>query len=255
MRKEINSIKNKTVCEAKKLKQKKYREQTGMFLSEGYRNVLDSMKKAEPETVFVQKDCNLHIPDTKNSYIVSKEVFAQICDTNTPQGVAAVFSIPKERKITVFRVLLLHGVSDPGNLGTILRTALATGFTDVVLDERCADIYSPKVVRSAMSALFSLNLIRVKDLTDTVLDLKKMKYTVYAAALTDEAVSVYDTAFSKKTALIFGSEAHGISDELLAISDIVYIIPMNSEIESLNVAVAAGVSMYECQRQNNFANK
>ncbi len=247
--KEITSVKNKTVNEIKKLKQKKYRSQMGIFLAEGYRNVCDSMQKAVAEMLFVQEGFVEPIPPCENTYLVTKEVMQELSDTDTPQGIAAVFSIPKEEKISSGRILLLNGVSDPGNMGTILRTALAAGFTDIILDEKCADVYSPKVIRSAMSAVFSLNLIRKKSLEDDIAILKQQGYRVYAAALTEDAVSLYETDFSEKTALLFGSEANGIVPELLVLSDTTYIIPMAKEIESLNVAVAAGVSMYELVRR------
>ena len=249
--KEITSVKNKTVCDVKKLKQKKYRTQTGTFLAEGYRNVCDSMKKAVPEMLFVEIGFELLVPSCENTYLVTKEVMKEISDTDTPQGIAAVFAVPKEREITSKKILLLNGVSDPGNMGTILRTALAAGFHDIVLDEKCADVYSPKVVRSAMSAVFSLNLVRCKSLEDVIIKLKQSGYQICAAALTEEAVSLYETVFLKKTAFMFGSEANGITKDLLELADISYIIPMDKEIESLNVAVAAGISMYELVRQQN----
>ncbi len=247
--KEITSIKNQTVCDVKKLKQKKYRTQTGTFLAEGYRNVCDSIQKAAPRMVFLQQGFSDSVPECENTYLVTKEVMREISDTDTPQGVAAVFEIPPEQEVTSSKILLLNGVSDPGNMGTILRTALATGFTDVILDEQCADVYSPKVIRSAMSAVFSLNLIRKKTLEDSIASLQTKGYLIYAAALSDKAVSLYDTDFSENTALLFGSEANGISETLLKLTDVTYMIPMAKEIESLNVAVAAGVSMYELIRQ------
>ncbi len=250
---EITSTKNKTVSEIKKLKQKKYREQSGMFLAEGYRNVCDSMQKQAPVMIFQEESATDFppIPEETAVYRVTGEVLKELCDTVTPQGVLGVFRIPEERDINGNRVLLLNGVSDPGNLGTILRTALAAGFYHIVLDEQCADVYSPKVIRSAMSAVFSLNLIRVKHLEDTVKRMQTKGYRVYAAALTESAKSVYSTDFSEKTALMFGSEASGICEELLAIANETYIIPMQEEIESLNVAVAAGISMYEVVRRTN----
>lgn len=248
--KEITSVKNKTVCEVKKLKQKKYRTQSGTFLAEGYRNVCDSIRKTVPKMVFLEENFALSVPPCENTYLVTKEVMKELSDTDTPQGIAAVFDIPKEKELTSERLLLLNGVSDPGNMGTILRTALASGFTDVILDEQCADVYSPKVVRSAMSAIFSLNLIRRTSLGDVVQKIKGKGYQVCAAALTDDAVSLYETNFQQKTALIFGSESNGISEELLRLADVSYIIPMAAEIESLNVAVAAGISMYELVRRH-----
>ncbi len=245
MIKEITSVKNKTVCDVKKLKQKKYREETGTFLAEGYRNVTDSLKKAVPEMIFVTENLEHPVPEGSSIYLVTKEVMKELSDTDTPQGIVAVFQIPKSQEISSKNVLLLNGVSDPGNMGTILRTALAAGFRDVVVDEKCADVYSPKVIRSAMSAVFSLNILRVKALQERISDLQQSGYAVYAAALSEDAKSIYDTDFSEKTALLFGSEANGIEESLLSMADKLYIIPMDSEIESLNVAVAAGISMYQ----------
>ena len=111
--KEITSVKNKTVCEIKKLKQKKYRTQTGTFLAEGYRNVCDSMKKAVPEMLFVEDGFELPVLSCENTYQVTQEVMKEISDTDTPQGIAAVFGIPEEKEITSEKILLLNGVSDP----------------------------------------------------------------------------------------------------------------------------------------------
>lgn len=254
MIKEITSPKNKMVCDLKKLKTKKYREQSGTFLAEGYRNVCDSMEKKAPKLILLEKNFQepVSLPEGVEVYRVSEEILKEICDTKTPQGIAAVFEIPKEKEISVHSVLLLNGVSDPGNLGTILRTALAAGFTDIILDEQCADAYAPKVVRSAMSAIFSLNLIRVKNLAEPISDLQQKGIQVYGAALSDSAESLYETSFSEDVALLFGSEANGISEELLALCDCLYIIPMQEEIESLNVAVAAGISMYEVLRRKKY---
>lgn len=250
--KEITSIKNKTVSEVKKLKTKKYREQTGMFLAEGYRNVCDSMEKSNPVFVFFTEMFRdkIKIPDGCEVYLVTDEVLKELCDTATPQGIVGVFHIPMQQEISSSSVLLLNGVSDPGNVGTMLRTALAAGVTDVVLDEQCADVFAPKVVRSAMSAVFSLNLVRVRTLDETIECLHQKGYSVYAAALNDTSKDIYQTKFSDKTALLFGSEANGIEANLLKQTDCLYIIPMNPSIESLNVAVAAGISMYELLRRN-----
>lgn len=253
--KEITSIKNKTISEVKKLKTKKYREQTGTFLAEGYRNVCDSMKKSLPVALFFSEAfCGkIIIPEGCEAYLVTEEVLKELCDTATPQGIVGVFRIPSEQDVSSTSVLLLNGVSDPGNVGTILRTALAAGVTDIVLDEQCADVYSPKVVRSAMSAVFSLNLVRVRNLAETIDSLHQKGYSIYAAALDEKSKELYQTEFSSKTALLFGSEANGIEANLLEKSDCLYIIPMNPSIESLNVAVAAGVSMYELLRRGVYS--
>ena len=249
MIKEITSRQNSIIMQVKKLKNKKNREMTSSFIVEGYRNVLDSIKLSEPLYIFITDAFN---PDdfslNCNIYKVTEKIFADISDTKTPQGVLGVFKIPEFNSKNISdKIILLNGVSDPGNVGTILRTSLATGFNTVILDKDCADVYSLKTARSAMSALFSLNISRVDSLPSFI---NNNDFTYYAAALLKNSEDLYDINFDKKTALIFGSEASGIEPELLREADITYKIPMSEKIESLNVAVAAAVSQYEVLRQS-----
>jgi len=244
---EIISRQNSVIQQVKKLKIKKNREASGTFIVEGYRNVIDSIKFSEPVFIFVTdgNSADFSCP----VYKVTEKIFEEISDTKTPQGILGVFNIPKfDEKKVGDKIVLLNGVSDPGNVGTILRTSLATGFNTVILDKNCADAFSGKVVRSAMSAIFSLNILRVEGLDEIFSSYKD--FTFYASALTDNSKSLYDINFKGKTALILGSEANGIEPCILDKADITYKIPMNKEIESLNVAVAASVSQYEIYRQN-----
>jgi len=243
--KEITSSKNNLIVQVKKLKGKKYREASGAFIVEGYRNVVDSIKFSEPLHVFVTDEAYAFDAPV---YKVSDRVFEELSDTKTPQGVLAVFKLPEFCGQNISgRIALLNGVSDPGNVGTILRTSVATGFNTVVLDENCADVFSPKVVRSAMSAVFSLNILRACRLGSFIREYNA--YTYYASALTNSSQSLFELNFAEKSALIFGSEANGIEADILSKADIIYKIPMEAGIESLNVAVAASVSQYEVYKQ------
>ena len=246
MIKEITSRQNSLIIQVKKLKTKKNREISDSFVVEGYRNVLDSIKFSKPLHVFVTEMQNFAFPCPV--YKVPEKIFEEISDTKTPQGVLGVFSIPiSDTENISDRIVLLNGVSDPGNIGTILRTSVATGFKTVILDKNCADVFSGKVVRSAMSAVFSLNILRVEGLDGIFL--KYSDYTFYASALSDNQKNLFDIKFNEKTALIFGSEANGIEPEILTKSDVIFKIPMEEGIESLNVSVAAAVSQYEVFRQ------
>lgn len=178
-------------------------------------------------------------------YRVSESIMKELSDTVTPQGMIGVFEIPKFKSECVSeKILALNGVSDPGNVGTLLRTALAMGFLTVICDEKTADVYSPKVVRSAMSAVFSLNILRTESLLGTLGELKKDGYTVCTGILSDKSENIGNISFPKNNIIVLGNEANGVEKEIAEMSDILYIIPMNSAIESLNVAVSGGIAMY-----------
>ena len=253
----ISSRRNGVIADIKKLKNKKQREATGLFMVEGYRNLVDSLKSGRVKKIvysdsfcenkdFLEKlDCEI--------YRVTEVVFSDISDTKTPQGILGVFEIPKfDHSRVSDKMICLNAVSDPGNVGTIFRTALAAGFYSVVLDDACADAYSNKVVRSAMSAIFELNILRTNSLPDLIKTYQSQGFVFYTGAFTENPKSLFDVDFNMKTAFVFGSEANGVSKEILDCSDVVYQIPMTDKIESLNVAVAASISLYECVRQQNI---
>lgn len=181
-------------------------------------------------------------------YVVSDKLFRAAANTVTPQGIAAAVEVfPDETAPTngMSNVLALDGVSEPGNVGAIIRTAEAAGADAVYLMKGCADIYNPKSVRSTMGSIF-----RVKFRTGCgVLELKKLKddgFTVAASAL-DGSVDLFEYAKERscrKTAVVIGSEARGVSPEVLGLSDVNVRIPMKGGVESLNAAVAAGILMY-----------
>ena len=197
--KEITSVKNDIVLKTKKLKNKKYREQTGTFLAEGEKNVKDSMRYASPKAVFVTEREMVDFECDCPLYIVSPQVMKELSDTVTPQGIMAVFEMKAfDENNLSDKILVLNGVSDPGNVGTILRTACALGFSTVISDSKTADIYSPKIIRSAMSAIFSLNILRTDNLEDCILNLKKSGYTFYVSLLSKNSSDINKTDFSEK---------------------------------------------------------
>ena len=242
----ITSKTNSVISEVKKLKQSKYRKKEGLFIAEGEKNVLDSLKYQKAEMIFHTDEIKIPNGFESVAYTVSDGVMKELCDTVTPQGIVGVFKIPAFSYEKVENeIVVLNGVSDPGNVGTILRTALAMGFKTVICDEKTADVFSPKVVRSAMSAVFALNILKTDSIEKEILSFKEKGFFVYAGALCSESTEIGKVEFAKKRMLVMGNEANGVSKAVLDITDRKFIIPMPGEIESLNVAVAAGISMYQ----------
>lgn len=245
--KTITSLKNDIVVQTKKLKNKKYREQTKTFFAEGIKNVKDSLKLCGAERIFVTDEKLLDMDYKCPCYVVSEQIMKELSDTVTPQGMAAVFKMKEFCYDNVSdKILLLNGVSDPGNVGTILRTACAFGFNTVILDSKTADIYSPKIIRSAMSSVFALNILRTPSLEEEVERFKKEGYSFYVSCLSEKSEDINKIHFDKKCIIALGNEANGADKSILNLADKLYIIPMESEIESLNVAVAGAISMYSC---------
>ena len=247
----ITSLKNDIIVQTKKLKNKKYREQTKTFFAEGIKNVKDSLKHCNAEKIFVTDEKLLDMDYKCPCYVVSEQIMKELCDTVTPQGMAAVFRMKEFSYDKVSnKILLLNGVSDPGNVGTILRTACAFGFNTVIADFKTADIYSPKIIRSAMSAVFSLNILRTSSLEDEIKRFKKEGYSFYVSCLSEKSEDINKVNFNKKCIIALGNEANGADESIISLADTLYIIPMHSEIESLNVAIAGGISMYSRNRQD-----
>ena len=181
--------------------------------------------------------------------VVADNVFKQISDTVTPQGVLATVNMPEydvkeilsdERKAWV----LLDDLRDPGNLGTIIRTSEGAGMSGVIMSKESVDLFNPKVVRSTMGAIFRVKFCYVESLIDIIEEIKKSGYDVYATAM--EGSEVYDCVdYTKGSAFIIGNEANGVSDAVFEKASKRIRIPM----ESLNAAVSAAIIMYEVARQ------
>ena len=186
--------------------------------------------------------------------IVTDAVLKEVSDTMTPQGVIAIVKMPQydlEQLITREQVnlVLLENLRDPGNLGTIVRTAEGAGMNGVILSKESVDIYNPKVIRSTMGAIYRMPIIYVDCFYDCLQYLQKNGIVLYAAHL--KGKNNYDKEeYAKKTGLLIGNEANGLTDEVASLSDCLVKIPMEGKVESLNAAVAAAILMYEVYRQN-----
>ncbi len=181
---------------------------------------------------------------------VSPKLASRISDTQEPQGIFAVLKMPVPKATASGNVILaLDAVQDPGNVGTIIRTAAWFGVTTIFLGEGTADPFSPKVVRSTQGAIFDVDLHNKVDLASELPMFNRQGWNVLAATLSEAATSVYELQTTDKTLLLLGSEAHGISDVLLSLSDAQIIVPRFGEGESLNVATSAAVILSEIRRR------
>lgn len=188
--------------------------------------------------------------------VVSDAVFKSVSETITPQGVIAVVDMPESglleggylkkayEKSGKIKLLVLEDTADPGNLGTIMRTAEAAGVTGVIMGKGTVDIFNPKVVRSTMGSIFRLPFAYVDDLKAVILGLKRDGISFYATHLKGKE-SYRDISYSDKAGILIGNEARGLSDEIANLADTYVIIPMQGKVESLNAAVAAALIMYE----------
>lgn len=236
----ITSAENPKIAEVKKLTEKKFRKSTGLYLIEGERLVRDAIRYGAKITdIFVKQSAASKFA-FENQTEVADKVFGKISDTVSSQGVVAVV---KKRENESFapqgNCLILDGIQDPGNAGTLLRTATACGFCDVYAVDS-VDLYSPKVLRSAMSAHFCVRLHESHSLAEVLDALSGVQ--IVAADMNGK--NVFETTFDGKVALIVGNEGNGISELSRRRADLVVSLPMKNELESLNAAVAGSVIMY-----------
>lgn len=178
--------------------------------------------------------------------VITEDIAEYISDTKAPQGLFAEIEKRSQSDIPEGRLVLLDGVQDPGNVGTIIRTAEALGIKAVLLSDKCADIYSPKTLRASMGSVFRLPCIGC-ELSQTILSLKGSGYTVYGAMLDDTAKKLGEISFDDKSAVVIGSEGRGISDEVKKACTGGLYIPITGA-ESLNAAAAAAMIIWELAR-------
>ena len=266
MMEQITSVKNNRVKNWASLKQKKFREQSGLYLAEGLRLVEEAVESGAPiEDILISGDVgsgkfdriiNSATAAGTRMYEVNDMIIEHVADTKTPQGVIAVvrktegdpfaFIANKERPL----YLVLDGLQDPGNLGTMIRTADAVGATGVFVGANSVDLYNPKVVRATMGSLYHLPVFQL-GLIDLLPKLKAVGVNVVGTAV-ENGVPVFRADLSGAVALVIGSEAHGVSDAVAALTDANVTLPMPGGAESLNAAIASSVILYEALRQRSF---
>ena len=246
----LTSLKNPKVASWRSLKDKKGREEQNAFLVEGVRMVREALASSfTVRTVLLREDYepDFPIPENIPVFLLSDPVFRSVCDTKTPQGIAAVLSL-QAKEASGARLLALDGVQDPGNVGTIIRTADAAGFDGVLFSPDCADLFSPKVLRSTMGSIFRLGFSFPASLPDALEQLKSEGYSVLSSQL--DGAPFYDRKdVSSSFVLVIGNEGNGVSDPVKAAATHRLRLPMRGGAESLNAAVAAGIMMYDLTRE------
>lgn len=234
-----------------KLQQKKYRKEYEEFLIEGVKGVEEILRSDfNVSSVVIEGDRResfkdiIDLCDRKGvdiEYCGRKDI-DKIKDTETFPGVMAIADQEDYSLDDVLgsSIICLDGVKDPGNLGTIIRTADWFGISSLVLSEDCVDVYNPKVVRSSMGSLFRVKIFQSNDLSNTINNLKdKHKYTIVGLCMEGDLIKKIDGA--KKTVYVFGSESHGIREEVEKILNKKYTIAGKGQAESLNVAISVGI--------------
>lgn len=263
----ITSISNPKMKELTQMqKRSRARNQAGFFIVEGLRMIREVPSERLVQLYVTEEFYNKYKKESffsAQKEFVSDQVFEYISDTKTPQGILAVVRqytfteddvIEKsDDKGTSGRkrpahILVLDNLQDPGNLGTMFRTAEAAGATGVILSKDCVDIYNPKVIRSTMGAVFRMPFVYVENMPETIEKLKKHGIHVYAAHL--EGQQAYDEEdYQSATAFLIGNEGNGLRKEVARCADTWVRIPMEGQTESLNAATAATVLMFEVSRQ------
>lgn len=243
----ITSLKNPKVAAWKALKDRKGRRESGCFLVEGRKMVEEALASAfDVETVLVQE--GMELPDglTMPVYELPAHVLAAVCDTKTPQGIAAVVRM-KEQSALGKHIVVLDGVQDPGNVGTIIRTADAAGLNGVLLSTQCADVFSPKVLRATMGSIFRMNLRTTDDLPGELTKLREKGYSILSSQL--DGTPFYEREkVAEQFALVIGNEGNGVSEQVQQTATHRVRLPMRGGAESLNAAIAAAIMMYELMR-------
>lgn len=259
----ITSIHNKCIKEAVALRaKKKERDRRGLFVVEGGKMFGEAPTERISQVYLAQsaeEEMYAQYGDKLSGLpceIVADEVFARMSDTVTPQGILCLvrqqqYNIEEmlrgsDKKQMLF--IMLEDIQDPGNLGTIFRTAEAAGADGVIMSSRTADIYNPKTIRSTMGAVYRVPFLYTEDISSIIMMLRERGTSVYAAHL--QATAFYDAFdYRRSTAFLIGNEANGLREETAGCADALLGIPMEGKVESLNAAVASSILLYEAYRQ------
>lgn len=259
----IKSKSNETIKLASKLvSDKKERQKQGLFVIEGLRLCLDAFySNIAIDTLLVTEECYKKYEEkieeikksAKNFYLIDNSLCAKISDTTTPQGVFCVCKA-LDKLFTIDKIindgyyLALENISDPGNMGTIIRTADAFGISALFLSDDCVDIYSPKVIRSTMGAIFRLPIIIVSNMPKLIDILNSKNITSYAAVLDENSKRLSQTTFPSSAVVVIGNEGSGITQNTIESCNHKLFINMKGKSESLNAGVAASVIMWEMSK-------
>jgi len=252
----ITSYENPLVKKVRSLQNKqKERKKEKLFVAEGLKMVEEAPKELIEELIISESLLNKYNGNInlKSATIVSEKVMKHISTSITPQGIIAIIK-QNTRNIEEINfkdnplVIALENIQDPGNLGTIIRTAESSGARCILLSKGTVDLYNPKVIRATMGSIFRVPIVKNLDLINTVNYLKENDIKVYAAHLNTDKF-YYDCNFANGTCFLIGNEGNGLTDKLSNLTDSKIKIPILGKAESLNASMAAGILMYESVRQ------
>lgn len=264
----ITSRQNRIVVDTVKLGEKKARESVGLFRFDGVKLLEEALLKGVAiKRILLCRSKADAILQRIGAYedklegaavsVLEDSVFSKVSEESAPEGVICVAEFPRHHvrragaeelsgvaKDKSRRVLLLESVRDPGNMGSVMRSAAAFGVDTMAISRDCADVYNPKTVRGAMGALFKMNIFVFEDIKEAIECLRSNGRKVYAAALDKSAVRLDEVSFDKGDAVVIGNEGHGLTPETVSACDKSLYIPMEEGSESLNAAIAASVIMW-----------
>jgi len=265
----ITSKSNPTVGLVTSLSEKKYRDRYGLFRTDGIKLAEEIFSRGiTPETVLLKESSAEKLLSrfsavNSEAIIISDALFDRISEEKSPEGVICIIKyLDNLKKIVTIdnrevcpegwetdRIMLLESLRDPGNLGTVIRSATALSMERLVISSDCADLYNPKTVRASMGTLFGMKIDIVDSLPRAAEILKGLGRRVFAAALDREAVGLDALALESTDSFAVGNEGHGLSEEMLAVSTGKVFIPITEGAESLNAAAAAAILLWEHRRQ------
>lgn len=262
----ITSRANSTIVKIAKLNEKKYRNDENLFICNGIKLFEEAVSfGAKIRYIIIQDDIKFDtdtieniekcIKDGSKLLCVSENVFEKITDEKAPQGLLCVCDVFAESllecestELKNEKIMMFESIRDPGNVGAILRSAAAFGIDRIIFSDDSADIYSPKVARASMGAIFKVKINRVASLKEAIVLLKRFGKNVISTTLTDNSLVLGDYTLSKNDVIIIGNEGHGLSRETIDSSDETLFIPMNKSTESLNAAIASSIIMWEMSK-------
>ncbi|MDC7300409.1 TrmH family RNA methyltransferase [Agathobacter ruminis] len=231
----------------------KERKKQNLFVVEGIRMVEETPRHLLRE-LYCSESFATKNPDRYDCEILSDALYKSVSDTQSPQGILAVVEKPHYELWDYLHTdaaplfLVLEDIQDPGNLGTMMRTAEGAGATAVILSPNTVDLFNPKTIRSTMGSIYRLPYLVSDNLAETIATLQSAGVSVYAAHLKGKK-DYCDCDYTGATAFLIGNEGNGLSDEIAGLADTYIRIPMEGQLESLNAAVSAALLMYECHRQ------
>ena len=254
--KEITSVSNPLIKGLRELQKPRARRESGLFLADSEKMVREALSLSLCRTLVVEAGREADYAALTGAaeaagcevLRVSGAVMHALSEAKTPQGILCTVAIPEEPdRLTGRRIVALDGVQDPGNVGTILRTADAAGFDGALLSAQCADLYGAKTLRATMGSVFRVPVKRTDELAAALLSMRARGYAVVATELGGE--DFYAHCPHENCVLVIGSEGHGVSEAVRGVATHHLSLPMRGGAESLNAAVAAGIMLYEMARE------